>query len=114
MTASPVTDTRRITHENWREFAKCDGNEVMAEAFFAPEEAKRQEARSFCHSCPVKLECLAEALDATGSGKRPIVGVWGGMTERDRTYFKKHNKLPFGFASWMGYARSIREKRNAH
>ena len=106
-----INDAVKITHENWRNFAKCRDDDEMAEAFFDPAEAKRQEARKFCHGCEVKGECLAEALDASGSGKRPIVGVWGGMTERDRTWFKKRHKIPFGYATWMEYARARREGR---
>ena len=32
-----------------------------------------------CTGCPVRLECLADALD-----NRMDFGVWGGMTERER------------------------------
>ncbi len=32
-----------------------------------------------CSGCPVRFECLAEALD-----NRIEWGVWGGMTERER------------------------------
>ena len=32
-----------------------------------------------CSGCPVRVECLAEALD-----NRIEWGVWGGMTERER------------------------------
>ena len=32
-----------------------------------------------CVACPVRTECLAEALDG-----RIEFGVWGGMTERER------------------------------
>lgn len=32
-----------------------------------------------CFSCPVRIECLADALDSAMT-----FGVWGGMTERER------------------------------
>jgi WhiB family redox-sensing transcriptional regulator len=32
-----------------------------------------------CLGCPVRMECLAEALD-----NKIEFGVWGGMTERER------------------------------
>lgn len=41
--------------------------------------AAQHEAKVVCRGCPVRLECLAEALDA-----RIEWGVWGGMTERER------------------------------
>jgi WhiB family transcriptional regulator, redox-sensing transcriptional regulator len=36
-------------------------------------------AKMLCRSCPVRTECLADALD-----HRVEYGVWGGMTERER------------------------------
>ena len=32
-----------------------------------------------CYGCPVRTECLADALD-----HQTEFGVWGGMTERER------------------------------
>lgn len=40
---------------------------------------RQQEARLICRDCPVRLECLADALD-----RRTEFGVWGGLTERER------------------------------
>ena len=39
----------------------------------------RGKAKRSCRSCPVRYECLADALD-----NRIEFGVWGGMTERER------------------------------
>ena len=39
--------------------------------------AEQRDARSLCFSCPVRMECLAEALNSESS-----FGVWGGLTER--------------------------------
>ena len=36
-------------------------------------------AKRRCQGCPVRAECLADALD-----NRVEFGVWGGMTERER------------------------------
>lgn len=44
-----------------------------------PEGADQKRARAICMGCPVRSECLAEALD-----NRIEWGVWGGMTERER------------------------------
>lgn len=41
--------------------------------------AEQHKAKVVCSSCPVRAECLAEALD-----NRIEWGVWGGMTERER------------------------------
>ena len=59
----------------WTLHAKCRD---MADALF-PEGKDQKRARSVCGGCPVRSECLAEALD-----NRIEWGVWGGMTERER------------------------------
>lgn len=41
--------------------------------------AAQNRAKLICRGCPVRTECLAEALD-----NRVEYGVWGGMTERER------------------------------
>jgi WhiB family redox-sensing transcriptional regulator len=41
--------------------------------------AAQNRAKVLCLSCPVRTECLADALD-----NRVEFGVWGGMTERER------------------------------
>lgn len=41
--------------------------------------AEQNRAKALCLTCPVRTECLADALD-----NRVEFGVWGGMTERER------------------------------
>ena len=41
--------------------------------------AAQNRAKSICLGCPVRTECLADALD-----NRVEFGVWGGLTERER------------------------------
>ncbi len=41
--------------------------------------AAQNRVKNVCMSCPVRTECLADALD-----NRIEFGVWGGMTERER------------------------------
>jgi WhiB family redox-sensing transcriptional regulator len=50
----------------------------MGDALF-PEAVDQKRARSVCMGCPVRFDCLAEALD-----NRIEWGVWGGLTERER------------------------------
>lgn len=61
----------------WTLQAKCRD---MADALF-PEGKDQKRARTVCMGCPVRSECLAEALD-----NRIEWGVWGGMTERERRH----------------------------
>jgi WhiB family transcriptional regulator, redox-sensing transcriptional regulator len=64
-----------IEHKSWTVAAKCRGT---GDALFT-EGADQRRARVMCIGCPVRAECLAEALD-----NRIEWGVWGGMTERER------------------------------
>jgi WhiB family redox-sensing transcriptional regulator len=41
--------------------------------------AAQNRAKAVCFGCPVRTECLADALD-----NRIEFGIWGGMTERER------------------------------
>lgn len=41
--------------------------------------AEQNQAKRVCAGCPVRTECLIEALD-----NEIEWGVWGGMTERER------------------------------
>lgn len=61
--------------DDWTLQAKCRG---MEDALF-PEASDQKRARLLCAGCPVRSECLAEALD-----NKIEWGVWGGMTERER------------------------------
>lgn len=64
-----------VSGDDWVLQAKCRG---MEDAMF-PEGADQKRVRAVCQGCPVRTECLAEALD-----NRIEWGVWGGMTERER------------------------------
>jgi WhiB family transcriptional regulator, redox-sensing transcriptional regulator len=64
-----------VQHEDWTTSAKCRGTE---DALF-PAAAEQKRARAFCSGCPVRAQCLAEALD-----NQIEWGVWGGTTERER------------------------------
>ena len=64
-----------VDPEDWTLHAKCRG---MEDALF-PEGKDQKRARTVCLGCPVRANCLAEALD-----HRIRWGVWGGMTERQR------------------------------
>ena len=62
--------------QTWAVHAACRG--VEPDALFVRGAAQRT-ARELCFGCPVRLECLADALDA-----RVTFGVWGGLTGRER------------------------------
>ncbi|HET7349458.1 MAG TPA: WhiB family transcriptional regulator [Marmoricola sp.] len=63
-------------NEMWASAALCQQS--------APDElfvrgAEQHKAKVVCGACPVRAECLAEALD-----NKIEWGVWGGLTERER------------------------------
>ena len=61
----------------WYKQAKCVG--VTGDIFFE-EGVKRLviEAKRYCYSCPVRVDCLEHAI------KFEEVGIWGGMTTTER------------------------------
>jgi WhiB family redox-sensing transcriptional regulator len=63
--------------ENWARLAAC--RSIDPETLFATSAAAQHRAKSVCFGCPVRAECLADALD-----NGITFGVWGGMTERER------------------------------
>jgi WhiB family transcriptional regulator, redox-sensing transcriptional regulator len=60
----------------WTAQAACRTTE--ADSLFV-QGAAQNRAKLVCMGCPVRAECLADALD-----NRVEFGVWGGMTERER------------------------------
>ncbi|MEU7487073.1 WhiB family transcriptional regulator [Streptomyces sp. NPDC042319] len=60
----------------WTERGVCRGADP--DLLFVQGTAQNR-VKSICSGCPVRLECLAQALD-----ERIEWGVWGGMTERER------------------------------
>lgn len=69
-----TTDVARVA-EDWRTRGACrdDPDRLFVRG------AAQREAKQVCVPCPVRAQCLAEALD-----RRIEFGVWGGMTERER------------------------------
>ena len=59
-------------NDDWATKALC--NETRPDELFVRGAAQNR-AKQLCAGCPVRTECLAEALEW---------GVWGGMTERER------------------------------
>jgi WhiB family redox-sensing transcriptional regulator len=62
--------------DDWASVAACRAE--APDALFV-RGAEQNRAKQVCRSCPVRAECLAEALD-----NQIEWGVWGGMTERER------------------------------
>ena len=70
---------------SWREWARCKG--VDPDIFYPPEEDEALAAKEICAGCPVQEVCLDYALS-----QREKLGVWGGMTERERRRMLRHRR----------------------
>lgn len=84
---------------DWRVRASCrdeDPDQLFVRG------AEQRKAKLVCMGCPVRTECLAEALDS-----RIEFGVWGGMTERERRALLRRRP---DVASWAELLESARRK----
>jgi len=73
---SASEESHGIWITDWTTRAACkdtDPDELFVQA------AAQNRAKLICRGCPVRTECLADALD-----NRIEFGVWGGLTERER------------------------------
>lgn len=61
---------------SWAARGAC--TQLEPDEFFV-QGADQRRVKVMCAGCPVRTECLADALD-----NRIEFGVWGGMTERER------------------------------
>lgn len=86
--------------EDWTIAAGCRGmdpDELFVQG------AAQNRAKVVCATCPVRTECLADALD-----NRVEYGVWGGMTERERRALLRRRPE---VRSWR---QVLEEKRDAY
>lgn len=81
----------------WSERAACRGQD--ASVFFAPAYFEKRDeklareavAKSFCARCPVREECLDEAMRT-----RDPHGVWGGLNEMERRALVRERRREAG------------------
>lgn len=66
----------RFDERLWAQHGSCSKQDP--DALFV-QGAEQNQAKQVCMGCPVRTECLADALD-----NRVEFGVWGGLTERER------------------------------
>src|SRR5690625_7535587 len=67
----------RARIQDWFMHGLC--RDLDPEEFFAESHDAQPHTRTRCFDCPVRLECLADALDNRGNW-----GLCGGTTERER------------------------------
>ncbi len=69
----------------WRHDAACKGEDV--DLFFPTPGESPWDARQICGRCDVRDECLEYAL------QRPILGIWGGRTEKERDIIRAARRI---------------------
>lgn len=84
--------------DDWTSLAACRGSEP--DELFVPGAAQNR-AKAVCLGCPVRTECLADALD-----NRTEFGIWGGMTERERRALLRRRP---DVGSWRGLLETARD-----
>ncbi|OEJ42860.1 WhiB family transcriptional regulator [Streptomyces agglomeratus] len=89
----------------WSEGAACRSSH--REDLFA-DAARQNRAKTVCSGCPVRIACLAEALD-----NRIEFGVWGGMTERERRALLRRRPHVTSWRQVLESARSAHEQSRA-
>jgi len=88
---------------DWSASAACRGADP--DALFV-QGAEQQQAKQVCMRCPVRTECLADALD-----NRVEFGVWGGMTERERRALLRRRPNVTSWRRLLDAARTEHESR---
>ena len=83
--------------EDWAPAAAC--RQAQPDELFV-RGAEQNKAKQLCNGCPVRTECLAEALD-----NQIEWGVWGGMTERERRALLRRRPN----ASWRSVLEAARK-----
>lgn len=88
-----MSNATTYTSRNWVDNALCASGEP--DALFVQGAAQRQ-ARLKCLACPVRLQCLADALQHEAN-----FGVWGGLTERERRAMLRHYRSVEDWHDWL-------------
>ena len=81
-----VPETQRKA--DWRDRGACAGRDPEAWFPNVGNTGAVQAAKAVCHSCPVMLQCAQHALT-----NNEQVGVWGGLSEGQRTTIRKKYKV---------------------
>ncbi|MBB6174177.1 WhiB family redox-sensing transcriptional regulator [Nocardiopsis mwathae] len=90
---------------DWSTKAMC--RETDPDALFV-QGAAQNRAKLICRGCPVRAECLADALD-----NRIEFGVWGGMTERERRALLRRRPDVTSWRALLETARDAYEREGA-
>lgn len=83
---------------DWRVRAAC--RNADRDIFFLGA-GEQSAAKRICRRCPVVWECLAEALEHDVQ-----IGVWGGMSERERRQLLRQYPEVSSWRAWLRAAQA--------
>ncbi|MGW1158455.1 WhiB family transcriptional regulator [Streptomyces sp. NPDC002513] len=93
---------------SWAERAACRGQEL--DLFFTDSKTGITAAKRICAACPVREECLAEALRAEDGSR---YGVYGGLTKEERAELvdgpRTTGRKPAACGSRSAYQRHVKK-----
>jgi len=96
-----LAPTEKQYEDGWRAGANCgdaDPELFFAEGNKAPGREMIRQARAICQECPVRIDCLDEAIN-----KKEEFGIWGGLTPTERQASERKTRLArFGRESLRG------------
>jgi WhiB family redox-sensing transcriptional regulator len=82
-------DSVLTTHLEWQREGLCA--EVGLELFFLEKGSHgSREARSVCAACPVRRECVTDALEHMEDCGPGLWGVWGGTSPQQRHWLQRN------------------------
>ena len=92
-----------FTHQPtpWMEHAACKPHPT--EWWFPKRGDPVDQAKIICHTCPVRIDCLNYALIIPN-----LVGIWGGMSGRERRDIRSTPKKPIRHGTRTGYHQHLR------
>lgn len=71
----------------WTARAACRDSDIRM--FFPEQGESAAHARAVCRSCPVRLECLDDAIE-----RQELFGIWGGLDSRERSTIRRVRAYP--------------------
>jgi WhiB family redox-sensing transcriptional regulator len=71
---------------HWQDLARCDG----ADPLLFEDHRRREQAKTLCAGCPVRSNCLEQAMQMEGDrSARWRAGVWGGLDAEQRAHLAR-------------------------
>lgn len=80
-----------FTRPAWMDDAAC--RDEPTALFFPKRGESTDRAKAICARCPVREECLDYSLETPTADGTSVVGIWGGLSDRQRRQVRS-GRLP--------------------